>query len=94
MAGGEEGMSPAELRALPVVIHEKPLRSHRPEGTILGSPCMAFSRQGKMIASYMGVVSGLLSCNKIIYSIANIGAECFIKQQYQCMGALTPLSHY
>ena len=33
MAGGEEGMSPAELRALPVVIHEKPVRSRtRTEG--------------------------------------------------------------
>ena len=31
MAGGEEGMSPAELRALPVVIHEKPVRT-RTEG--------------------------------------------------------------
>lgn len=29
MAGGEDGMSPAELRALPVVIHEKPLRPSR-----------------------------------------------------------------
>lgn len=29
MAGGEEGMSPAELRALPVIIHERPYRASR-----------------------------------------------------------------
>lgn len=29
MAGGEDGMTPAELRALPVIIHEKPIRSSR-----------------------------------------------------------------
>ena len=33
MAGGDEGMSPAELRALPVVIYEQSERSRRqPEG--------------------------------------------------------------
>ena len=33
MAGGDEGMSPAELRALPVVIYEQSDRSRRqPEG--------------------------------------------------------------
>ena len=35
MAGGEEGMSPAELRALPVVIHEKHVRSRHQNGALI-----------------------------------------------------------
>ena len=64
LRGGEEGMSPAELRALPVVIHERRHRRSAPAAEarallfarppILARAGRAWQRMSALVAPYSG----------------------------------------